>query len=98
MLVELQIMDEYERLLSSNGLQIVHREILNRNCAKTWDLCLSIIKDKAFWTLAAKRGADFVAYLKAFKAMRVGFSSGNFVYGLFVARARSEPRTSSYTQ
>jgi tocopherol O-methyltransferase len=98
MLVELQIMDEYERLLTSNGLQIVHREILNRNCAKTWDLCLSIIKDKAFWTLAAKRGADFVTYLKAFKAMRVGFSSGNFVYGLFVARAMSEPRTSSYAQ
>lgn len=89
MLVELQIMDDYERLLTSNGLQIMHREILNKNCAKTWDLCLDIISDKALWTLAAKYGTEFVAYLKAFQAMRAGFASGNFVYGLFVARAVS---------
>jgi tocopherol O-methyltransferase len=98
MLVELQIMDEYEHLLTSNGLQIVHREVLNKNCAKTWDLCLNIIKDKAFWTLAAKHGAEFVSYLKAFQAMRAGFGSGNFVYGLFVARAMSRPGASSYAQ
>jgi tocopherol O-methyltransferase len=96
MLVELQIMDEYEHLLISNGLQIVHREILNKNCAKTWDLCLDIIKDKAFWTLAAKHGAEFVSYLKAFQAMRAGFASGNFVYGLFVACAASNSGATSY--
>ena len=28
-------------------------------------------------------------HLKAFQAMRAGFASGNFVYGLFVARAAS---------
>src|SRR5260370_87569 len=89
MLVELQIMDDYERLLSSNGLQIMHREILNKHCAKTWDLCLDIISDKAFWVLAAKYGAAFVSYLKAFQAMRAGFASGNFIYGLFVAGAAS---------
>jgi tocopherol O-methyltransferase len=98
MLVELQIMDEYEQLLISNGLQIVHREILNRNCAKTWDLCLDIIKDKAFWTLAAKHGAEFVSYLKAFQAMRAGFASGNFVYGLFVACAASTSSATSYAR
>ena len=85
MLVELQIMDDYEHFLTSNGLQIMHRDILNKNCAKTWDLCLDIIRDKAFWALAAKYGAAFISYLKAFQAMRAGFASGNFVYGLFVA-------------
>ena len=89
MLVELQIMDDYERFLTSNGMQIMHREILNKHCAKTWDLCLEIISDKAFWALAAKYGAKFVSHLKAFQAMRAGFASGNFVYGLFVARAAS---------
>jgi tocopherol O-methyltransferase len=89
MLVELQIMDDYERFLSSNGLQILHREVLNKHCAKTWDLCLDIISDKAFWVLAAKHGAAFVSFLKAFQAMRAGFASGNFVYGLIVARAAS---------
>jgi len=87
MFVELQVMDDYERFLTSSGLQIVHREILSKNCAQTWALCLDIIKDKAFWTLAARLGKDFVAYLKAFQAMRAGFASGNFVYGLFVAHA-----------
>jgi tocopherol O-methyltransferase len=87
MLVELQVMDDYEDYLSSNGLQITHRKILNKHCAKTWDLCLDIIKDKALWKLALEHGAQFVTYLKAFQAMRNGFASGNFIYGLFVARA-----------
>ena len=98
MLVELQSMDEYEHLLTSNGLRIMHREILNKNCAKTWDLCLDIIKDKAFWTLAAKHGAEFVSYLKAFQAMRAGFASGNFVYGLFVACRAFSPGAASYVR
>ncbi len=85
MFVELQAMEDYEQLLVSNGLRIIQREVLNRNCAKTWDLGLDIIKDNHFWALAAKHGAHFVSYLKAFKAMRAGFASGNFVYGLLVA-------------
>jgi tocopherol O-methyltransferase len=89
MLVELQVMDDYERFLASNGLRILHREILNQHCAKTWDLSLDIISDKAFWALAAKYGAAFVSFLRAFQAMRAGFASGNFIYGLFVARAAS---------
>ena len=95
MMVELQIMDDYEHFLTSNGLQIMHRDILNKNCAKTWDLCLDIISDKAFWALAVKLGAEFVSYLKAFQAMRAGFASGNFVYGLFVACAESSPSATS---
>ena len=87
MLVELQVMDDYEQFLISNSLQIIHREVLNKNCAKTWDLSLDIIKDRSFWALAAKYGPEFVSYLKAFQAMRAGFASGNFVYGLFVASA-----------
>ena len=90
MMVGLQVMDDYEHFLSSNGLRIMHREILNQNCAKTWDLCLDIIRDKAFWQLAATHGSQFITYLKAFRAMRAGFASGNFVYGLFVARAGSD--------
>jgi tocopherol O-methyltransferase len=91
MFVELQVMDDYEQFLISNGLQIMHREVLNKNCAKTWDLSLGIIKEKSLWALAAKYGTHFVSYLKAFQAMRAGFASGNFVYGLFVASAISNP-------
>lgn len=89
MMVNLHIMDDYARFLTSNGLQVVHREILNENTAKSWDIGLDIIRDKAFWALAAKQGPALVAFLRAFRAMRAGFASGNFVYGLFVASAGS---------
>ena len=87
MLAKLQTMDEYDSLLTSNGLKIVHRDVLNKNCAKTWDLCLDILRDKELWKIAVKHGAEFVSHLRAFQAMRAGFASGNFVYGLFVASA-----------
>lgn len=85
MLVELHTMDEYGALMRRHGLNVAKTEILNKQCAKTWDVCLDIIKNKAFWALAAKNGVAFVHYLKAFKAMREGFASGNFIYGLIVA-------------
>ena len=90
MLVELSTMKEYEDLMSKNGLKVVKTETLNRHCAKTWDLSLDIIKDKAFWALASQLGLAFVHYLKAFKVMREGFASGNFVYGLIVAEKSPE--------
>jgi hypothetical protein len=86
MLVELQTMEEYKTVLASNRLQIMQSQILNKNCAKTWDLGLDIIKNKSFWALAAKMGPEFVHYLSAFRAMRAGFASGNFIYGLLVAQ------------
>ena len=69
----------------ASGLQIVHRQDLTLNCAKSWDIGLDIIKDKKFWALAAKL-SGIVTNLKSFHAMRAGFASGNFVYGLFVAK------------
>jgi tocopherol O-methyltransferase len=86
MMVELRGMNDYCDFLVSNGLHIVHREDLTRNCAKSWDLALDIVKAKKFWALAAKLGAEFITNLKSFRAMRAGFASGNFVYGLFVAK------------
>jgi tocopherol O-methyltransferase len=86
MYVDLEIMDDYESHLVASGMQIVHRQDLTRQCAKTWDLGLDVIRERSFWTLATKKGKDFVTYLRAFRAMRAGYSSGNFVYGLFIAR------------
>jgi tocopherol O-methyltransferase len=86
MMVELRGMDDYHDFLVSSGLHVIHRQDLTVNCAKSWDIGLDIIMDKAFWSMAAKHGAEFIASLKAFHAMRAGFASGNFVYGLFVAK------------
>jgi hypothetical protein len=71
--------------MRSSGLDIVQSKIMNENCAKSWDLGLGIIKEKALWRLAAENGAMLVDFLKTFRAMKAGFESGNFVYGLIVA-------------
>jgi tocopherol O-methyltransferase len=86
MLVELATMPEYLAWMRSNGLKIIQCEVLNTSCAKTWDLGLDIIKNRSLWKLAATNGAMFVSFLKAFRAMRAGFASERFVYGLIVAQ------------
>ncbi len=86
MMVELWGMNDYSDFLVSSGLQVVHRQDLTLNCAKSWDIGMDLIKGKSFWSIAAKLGAEFVTYMKAFHAMRAGFASGNFVVGLFVAK------------
>lgn len=91
MFVELKVMAEYASCLTANGLQITHQEVLNRNCSKTWDISVEIIRHKSFWDLALQHGPQFIKYLKAFQAMRAGFSTGNFVYGLLVAKLPEAP-------
>ena len=91
MLVELHTMRDYQDWLDAAGLSVIRSDILNRHTAKTWDFCLDIIKDKALWQLAASNGPEFLRFLRAFKAMRSGFSSGNFVYGLLIAHKRFVP-------
>ena len=86
MFIELETMDDYESHLIESGLEIVHRLDLSQQCARSWDLGLDIIRDRSFWALAAKQGRHFVTYLRAFRAIQAGYRSGNFVYGLFVAR------------
>jgi tocopherol O-methyltransferase len=86
MMVELRGMNDYSEFLVANGLHVVHRQDLTLSCAKSWDIGLDLIKNKTVWSLAATLGAEFVTYLKAFRAMRAAFASGDFVYGLFVAK------------
>jgi tocopherol O-methyltransferase len=86
MLVELDTMEDYMAFARSNGFQAVRCEVLNENCSKTWDLCLDMLKNKSLWRIAAENGSEFVTFLRAFRAMRAGFASGNFVYGLIIAK------------
>src|SRR3984885_7282458 len=86
MLVELETMQEYEAWMKSSGLKVIKSEILNKNCAKSWDLALDIINNKSLWKMAATHGLLFVDFLRSSRAIRAGFASGNFVYGLVVAQ------------
>jgi tocopherol O-methyltransferase len=90
MMVDLHTMKSYESLMTESGLEVIASEVLNDKCAKSWDIGLEIIKHKSFWALAAEFGVEFVHFLQAFKGLRDGFASGNFVYGLIVA---TKPRS-----
>ena len=85
-LVVLQTMTDYETSLNANGLKVTMREILNNNCIQTWDLYQDVVKDKKAWERAAKNDAKFVDFLKSLRPIRAGFSSGNFIVGLMVAK------------
>jgi cyclopropane fatty-acyl-phospholipid synthase-like methyltransferase len=86
MLCELNTIDDYTEFLSSNGFQVLRCEVLNEHCAKTWDFCLDLLKNKALWRIAAENGSKFVDFLRGFRSMRAGFATGNFIYGLIIAK------------
>jgi tocopherol O-methyltransferase len=89
MLAELETMNDYEKHIEANGLKITHTEVMNEHCSQSWDIGLETLKNKILWRAAAESGFMFVSFLRAFRAMRAGFGSGKFVYGLVVARKPS---------
>ncbi len=42
------------------------------------DISLDLVASPSLWAFAFSQGRDFVAFLKAFQAMRSGFASGSF--------------------
>jgi tocopherol O-methyltransferase len=48
------------------------------------DISLSLIQSPSLWALAFAQGRDFVAFLKAFKAMKRGYANGTFRYAVMV--------------
>jgi len=85
MLVSLPTVSEYKEHMADNNLRLVHYEDISDKVAKTWDICLDIAKDRTLWRLASQHSKEFIAFLKSFKAMRNGFRTGTFKYGLLVA-------------
>ena len=82
-------MNDYKKFLEEAGFKIKLEKDISENVSRTWDICLDIIKKPELWKLAVKHGKDFIDFLKAFKAMRDGFKSKTFVYGLIVAEKTS---------
>ena len=86
MLVELKTTAEYQSMLRAAGLEIRRENDLTRHCSKTWDICARLIRNRALWQLARQQGVEFVRFLRSVNAMRRGFASGCFVYGMLVAQ------------
>jgi tocopherol O-methyltransferase len=93
MLVSLPDLAEYKRHMDDNRLRLLYYEDISRSVARTWDLCLAMMKDKTLWQLAVRHGREFVTFLKSFKAMRDGFSTGHFRYALMVSEKNLSPGT-----
>lgn len=88
MLVELRTIDDYVEMVEAAGLEVTHISDLSKRCSKTWDICVDLIANRSLWRLASKNGVEFIRFLRSFSAMRRGFASGCFLYGMLVARQR----------
>lgn len=88
MLVELKTIADYAEMIRAAGLEITHTSDLSERCSKTWEISANLIKNRALWRLASEQGVEFIRFLRSFSAMRKGFASGCFVYGMLVARRR----------
>jgi len=84
MLVSLPTLSEYRRHIEENGLRLLYYEDISSQVSKTWDICLDIVRDRTLWRLAGQHSKEFIAFLKSFKAMRNGFRTGTFRYGVLV--------------
>jgi tocopherol O-methyltransferase len=48
------------------------------------DISLSLVQSPALWALAFAQGRDFIAFLKAFRAMKRGYANRTFRYAVMV--------------
>jgi tocopherol O-methyltransferase len=76
----------YMKSISEAGLNVAFFEDLSANVSRTWDLAIELVQKPALWKLAVLRGKDFVAFLEGFTAMRAGYKSKAFTYGMLVAQ------------
>ena len=86
MLVELKTITDYAEIIRAARLDIAQNNDLGKHCAKTWEISANLIKNPALWRLASAKGVEFIRFLRSVTAMRKGFASGRFVYGMLVAR------------
>ena len=88
MLVELKTIADYAEMIRAGGFEVTHTSDLSERCSKTWEISANLIRNRALWRLASGQGVEFFRFLRSFGAMRKGFASGCFVYGMLVARRR----------
>jgi cyclopropane fatty-acyl-phospholipid synthase-like methyltransferase len=77
---------DYMNDVRSAGLEVRSFEDVSTRVSKTWDISIELAKNTALWKFAATRGRDFVGFLQGFTAMKAGYESKAFVYGMLVAQ------------
>jgi tocopherol O-methyltransferase len=82
---ELTTLNYYAITLERLGCRVLKVRDLSASVAKTWDVCLTFNQLPLVWNFARSHGSDFVSFLKGFQAMKEGFASGAFRYGMLIA-------------
>lgn len=80
MLVSLPTFSEYLQHIANHGFRLLYYEDISARVVRTWDITSESIKPGVIWDFATKNGAELVAFLHSFRAMRAGFKSGAFRY------------------
>jgi tocopherol O-methyltransferase len=85
LLPPLHSMASYVSLAASAKLTVIAGpEDLSADVAQTWDISWELVSSPALWAFAISQGRDGLAFLQAFRAMRSGYASGVFRYGVVV--------------
>lgn len=82
--------DDYVQLAKDAGLQPMAEPMeIGPHVSATWDISVGLVADPKLWALALTQGRDFVAFLRAFQAMRAGYRNKTFEYAVMSFQARS---------
>ncbi len=85
MMVNLPTKEDYLNHVEENNLHLNFCRDMSNKVSKTWDIGLDLIKNPNLWKMAKEEGREFIDFLKAFRSMRKGYSSGNFRYFVMIA-------------
>lgn len=66
------------------SLLVLSFEFLADSVRISRDISLSLVQSPSLWALAFTQGRDFIAFLKAFRAMKRGYANGTFRYAVMV--------------
>jgi tocopherol O-methyltransferase len=77
---------EYLRFAAHHGFAVTFTKNISDQVAKSWDLGMEIISKPKVWKAALQEGKMLVDFLKGVDAMRKGFSTKSFDYGILIAR------------
>ena len=81
----IEAMSDYERLLKTQGIEIIISQDVSNQVSQTWDVAKNYLRP-FYWLRALINGIDIFNFLKTFKSMRKGFKSGKFRYGLMIGK------------
>jgi tocopherol O-methyltransferase len=77
---------EYLRFAARHGFTVTSTEDISSRVVKSWDLGKEIVARPRVWKAALRQGKMLVDFVKGVQAMRKGFSTRSFEYGILIAR------------